>query len=297
MTKLKLKDPTLGELISTYQDSADFRALAPPTQKTYNIYLRQFEKLHSRKVSSITRPEIYKIYDAMSERPGAQEAMIKVGRRMFTWGLEREVIESAPIIRRTRKDRQASLSKSWESWTDAEITAFRKSAKEYADTNPEYAYVADAFEAALSTGQRFGDIAESMKTEGWDGEYFKMIQAKTGAAIMFKPHGRFLEIILAAVARNDRYIIGISRPYHGRISRLRYHFNIVRDLAGVTKVFHGLRKTVAVKLIEKGASEAQVAALLGHKTRRMVEEYSRDARATKLASDAARIMSDVIFAE
>jgi integrase len=51
-------------------------------------------------------------------------------------------------------------------------------------------------------------------------------------------------------------------------------------------VLHGLRKCAARKLAEAGCSESEIRAVTGHKTTRMVEEYTHDASKKQQASAA-----------
>lgn len=243
-------------------------------------------------VSKLHRSQIYDIYDEYSAMPGAQRTLIKVTRILFATGLECGWIATAPEVKQLRRDLNAK-SMPYVAWTDAHIHRFREMAAQYATQRPERRFVGDALEIALATGQRMDDICNQMRMDGWDGEYFEFTQSKTGARIRFKPSGVFWQIIQSRIG--EKYVLAIPPPNHGRLQRLRYHFDAVREMANVDPTFHGLRKTVAIKLTEAGATSAQAAALLGHKTRRMVEEYASEAKRIVLATAAANMMAVMEF--
>lgn len=288
---MKTNEMRLGELVERYTASSDFTSLQPATQRAYLIYLKRLSPLGNKIVSKLIRSDIYDIYDKYNGLPGAQRTLIKVTRRMFGWGLSRELIASAPMVQQGRAS--TSRRQPHMPWSDAHIRNFRTAAAEYASGRPDRQFVPDALEIALATGQRIDDVCNNMKMSGYDGEYFEVTQGKTGNLVRFKPSGRFKEILDGRIG--ERYVLCMPPPFHGRVQRLRYHFDAVREMAKVEPTFHGLRKTVAIKLTEAGMSEAQIAALLGHKTRRMVQEYAAMAQRTLLATQAADKMSVLDF--
>ena len=62
----------------------------------------------------------------------------------------------------------------------------------------------------------------------------------------------------------------------------REEFAVLRERR---RVFHGLRKSAVVFLLEAGCMDAEVAAVTGQ-TRQMIEHYSRQVNQKKLASAA-----------
>lgn len=289
MSTIKQPDLKLSELIERYTDSSEFRNLRPASQRAYSIYLGRLRPLHHRWVSGLTRSDIHRIWDQHQGYPGAQATLVKVTRRIFTWGLGWDVIHTAPMIPSSRR-MGADRPKPHPMWSDVEITKFRAAAMQY-----EHKFVLEFFEIGLATGQRIGDICNSMHTKNWDGVTFKLTQTKTGVEVQFRPAGAFKRILEEAVAEGRKYVLSMPPPYHGRDRRLRYHFDAVRDLAGVEGTPHGLRKTVAVKLREMGATSEQAGALLGHLTGRMVDDYAEEARRTVLATAAAVMISQIMF--
>jgi hypothetical protein len=62
----------------------------------------------------------------------------------------------------------------------------------------------------------------------------------------------------------------------------RQEMQMLRDKE---RVFHGLRKSAVVFLLEAGCTDAEVAAVTGQ-TRQMIEHYSRQVNQKRLASSA-----------
>ena len=69
---------------------------------------------------------------------------------------------------------------------------------------------------------------------------------------------------------------------HGRRKMKRDVFRPLRDN---NRVFHGLRMSAVVFLLEAGCTDAEVSAITGQ-SRQMVEHYARQVNQKKLASAA-----------
>lgn len=280
---------TLGELVETYLDSSAFRRLKPSSQKVYRIQLKKLAPLSGAKVSTLKRHDLYENWEKQSATMVGLRGAHRVARRLFNWAVERDLVETAP---RLPYATGFGKSEPYNAWDSFEIVKYQEAADQYIALHPDRTMVRDAVDIALATGQRSSDIVE-MRTSDWNGETFQLRQIKTGHVIKFKPSGRFKEILEQAKARRDKYVLYMPPPAHGRVARLRYHIDAVRERASIKKTIHGLRKTVAVTLREAGASNAQAAALLGHKTTRMIESYAREADQVVLASAAADLMARI----
>ena len=87
--------------------------------------------------------------------------------------------------------------------------------------------------------------------------------------------GRALELIreLSVVRRIDTDLIFVNR--WGRARFPREAWDVARDAAGIADFrFHDLRHTAASYLAMSGATLAEIADVLGHKTLMMVKRYS-----------------------
>ena len=158
------------------------------------------------------------------------------------------------------------------------LTRFREANKDRED-------LLLALDLALYTGQRQGDIL-AMSESDYDGKHIKVLQNKTGTFVKIKvieplksrldslPRGRFRMLLSRS-----------GKPYKEHHFRRQFRKAILEaGLGGL--VFHGLRKTATIKLIEAGCTDAQAQAITGHKTGEMIRHYRAQADATKLANEA-----------
>ena len=175
-----------------------------------------------------------------------------------------------------RKIKEGEGHKPWPEWA---ITAFRKHAK------------ADAllvFELALGTGQRAADLIK-MKWSDLEGDYIHVTQSKTGAKILV-PCAPELLHILKSTERRGIFILstqtGSPLTYSGAAQRI---VKVSKKAGTRAYSLHGLRYSAASILAELGATDAQIAAITGHKARSMVAKYSSGAKQKKLAKGIIKL--------
>ena len=142
-------------------------------------------------------------------------------------------------------------------------------------------------EAMYESGQRMGDILKLTlknirpKTD-WPGSVnmLTLVQEKTGNPVSLPISDSLTQKLLALVTRwDDKLFHGVSAAAVRRdVRRVR------KGLGAYTP--HGLRKSASCEAAEGGATEAQLQALLGHKTPRMAAEYRLEADQGRLAAAA-----------
>lgn len=165
-------------------------------------------------------------------------------------------------------------------------------------------FASTAVMIAYDTGQRIGDISQ-LKFENFQvGEppfddivLLRMKQEKTGQLITMRCTPRLASRImdLRSIARTS-----LENPSHawrnlenlnvlktaaGAISSSEYDTTtITRACQAVLKKtlpnyawipFHGLRKSATIRLVDAGATEAEVMAITGHKTSAMANHYGK----------------------
>ena len=141
---------------------------------------------------------------------------------------------------------------------------------------------------ALYTGQRQGDALAMSWSMLRNGE-IEVKQEKTGCYLRIPAHQKLLE----ALANADRSSVQIltntrGRPWTQDGFRTSWSKALVGPLAPIREaglVFHGLRKSAVVTLLEVGCTDAEVSAITGQ-SRSMVEHYSRQVNQRKLAATA-----------
>src|SRR5262249_50625351 len=138
---------------------------------------------------------------------------------------------------------------------------------------------------ALYSGQRMGD-ALAMRWDDVSGNIITVAQEKTRKRLAIPLH-EDLRRLLAEIPKTAVTILtstaGTPWTRDGFKTSWQKAFAEPKLHAGL--VFHGLRKSAVVFLLEAGCSDAEVAAITGQ-SRQMVEHYGRQVSQRKLAASA-----------
>jgi integrase len=141
-----------------------------------------------------------------------------------------------------------------------------------------------AIALALYTGQRLGDCLSMRWSVLSENGLIRVVQEKTGKQLLIPVHKR-LQKVLEAVPRRAVTILTSSegRPWQGFQTAWQKHKpGPVRE---AELVFHGLRKSAVVMLLEAGCTEAETAAVTGQSLQ-MVAHYAKQVNQAKLAATA-----------
>src|SRR5262249_14508543 len=142
---------------------------------------------------------------------------------------------------------------------------------------------------ALYTGQRQSDVLAM----GWPSVRDNLIavkQDKTGKQLWLPVH-RDLAAVLQDIPKRTMTILTNTRrkPWTASGIQVSWRDDLLSDelkeLREKRLVFHGLRKSAVVLLLEAGATDAEVAAVTGQ-SREMVAYYARQVNQRKLAAAA-----------
>jgi integrase len=135
---------------------------------------------------------------------------------------------------------------------------------------------------ALYTGQRPGDVCE-MTWGAIKGDEIEVRQQKTGHRLAIEIHPD-LKAILASTPRSDRHLFILSNRRGDRLTSgtfLTWCWDFSRE-RGMNRTPHGLRKNATEALFEVGCSAAEVAAITGHRSLKMIEHYGKRRDQAKL---------------
>jgi integrase len=135
---------------------------------------------------------------------------------------------------------------------------------------------------ALYTGQRLGDVL-AMKWSDIESGGIWVVQEKTGKRLLIPLH-RDLQAVLETIPKTAVTILTNSDgiPWQGGFQAT---WRKRKPAATKGLVFHGLRKSAVVTLLEVGCSTAEVSAITGQ-TMQMVEHYAKQVNQKKLAAAA-----------
>jgi len=269
---------SFDDLCDAYLRSDDYGSLALTTRGDYREridWLRQ--RFGALQVSGIDREFVVALRDKLAAKPRAADWMLQVLRRLLYFALDRPSrygLQYNPAARFKRAWRPSASSN--RPWTPAEVAAMTKV------PGP----IATAVMLGAHLGQREGDVLRLTWAQ-FDGEAVTLRQSKTGEQLVVPPHPE----LVAYLERLPRIELGTivvgarGRPLTG--NGFRTLFQRQRAAAGVLGItFHGLRHTAAQALAEAGCSEAEIRAVLGHRTSQMASHYTRRADQARLAGAA-----------
>ncbi|SMH60475.1 tyrosine-type recombinase/integrase [Azospirillum agricola] len=129
-------------------------------------------------------------------------------------------------------------------------------------------------ELAYDTGQRQADILSLTWTQ-YDGTAFMVQQSKTAAKVVASVSPE-MRARLATVKRTGVQVViaeATGQPY--KRMYFSHEFTRLRKLAGLPDdlQFRDLRRTAATELGQAGATDDQIRAQTGHKSRNVVSVY------------------------
>lgn len=269
---------TLRTLITAYERSPEWAALAPRTVKNRLIAMRPLAKVGDMRVQEWRRRDILLLRDAiaMSRGPAAGNAFAAAVATLFAWARDRGWIEHSPA------DRIKALpGGAYPTWTEADLTHALRHFSEHARR---------AVVLAVHTGQRRGDLV-NLRWSNIAGGVLRLRQEKTGAVLTLPIHPDLARELTAwRASSNGQHILAHDdgTPW----DRDHLTMLIVRERKAVgmreSLNLHGLRKLAAVRLAQAGCSAHEIAAVTGHKTLTEVARYTAAADQERLAESAAR---------
>lgn len=268
---------TMRALISAYETSPGFRALAATTQRTYRIYMRPWLLAGDAAPAKVTRREILAARDAMAETrgPAAANAFARITAALFDWAAENGWVAQSPA-HRIKSLPGGTLP----AWDDATIAAALRDLPEH---------LRRVVVLALYTGQRRGDLC-AMTWAAYDGRTIRLRQAKTGRALVIPAHPNLTRELDAWRAEMPAAVQILQSPRTGAWQPTHLSHEMPRALAklriGEGMNVHGLRKAAARRLAEAGCTVSEIAAITGHTSLSMVQLYTASADQERLAGAA-----------
>jgi integrase len=268
---------TFSALITDFTNSTEWNELSPKTQQLWRPLLARVEDAWSSlSVAGVKPRHVLALRDSYADRPGAANNLMRALSSMMTWSIPQGWRETNPCA----DLRKLKVGSGYEPWTWREIEHFHKHAR------------VDLWHGAaiaLYTGQRQADVI-AMKWNDIDRALIAVVQEKTGKRLWIPMHEN-LRVLLAEIPRVSITILTSSRRVPWTSDGFRHVWAdqlaspIMAPLRERRRVFHGLRKSAVVFLLEAGCSDAEVSAITGQ-SREMVEHYAREVNQRKLAATA-----------
>lgn len=275
----KFPTGTLGWLLHRYSESAELCALSPLTIKERrNIYGRITRAYGGLFVHAITQNDIYALRDAQADTPAMANKFVKCLRYAFKWGCRHSLIDGNPA-------RDVALlpvrSAGFVPLTSEDVAA-------YIATHPIGSRAYLAFMIAATINGRRADIAKigpQHISNGWV-RYVQDKNDATNPARIEVPLSPFLQQAIAATKTGDLTLLITERGKPFSIGGLGNKFKKWLSDAGIDapgKNTHGIRKAFASWAAESGATDEELMAGFGWRSRNQVSTYTKSAERAKLA--------------
>ncbi|MCF8503280.1 MAG: site-specific integrase [Caulobacter sp.] len=272
---------SMGALIAAYYQSAEFRNLAPLTQRTYRNMLDRVREEHGEKpVARLEPKHIHRMIDARASRPGSANNLLKRLHGVMKFAVERGWRRDDPTVS-VRKLRTRTVG--FRSWTEEDIAAFER-------RWPDGSRARLALRLLLYTAQRRSDVVRMGRQHMQNGQ-IAVRQQKTGTALLIPVHPT-LQSELDRLPRDQMVFLltGFGKPF-SPAGFTNWFSECAKD-AGLPPRSspHGLRKAAARRLAEQGCSAHQIMSITGHKTLSEVAHYTAAADQERLARTAVDVM-------
>ena len=284
--------PNVGDVVPgsvraacvAYYGSAEFKRMGKRSQHVRRLILEHFcEKQGSKPLKAMEPRHLIRWRDEKAETPEAANGLLKALRAVFRYAVTIELATGNPAL---TVPYLPAVGDGFHTWTIEEV-------RQYEARWPVGSMARLALALLLFTGQRRSDVVQLGRQHIRDG-HLHFTQVKNRAR---KPVKLVLPIV-PELARIMAATPGAGLTFlvseHGKpftVDGFGNRFRAWARAAGLDGCTpHGLRKAAAVRLAELGATAHELKAVLGHRTLKEVERYTKAAEQAPLARTAlARI--------
>jgi integrase len=257
---------TFNALVIAYKSSPEWRELSQGTKVLWGALLdRVVAAWGELQVREVEARHVLALRDQYADRPAAANNTLRALSAMLSWSIPRGWRETNPcLIVRKLKGGEAYAPWSWE-----DIETFRQKAR------PDLWTLGDVI------SMRWSAIKDGL---------ISVTQEKTGTKLWIPIHATLRSIL----AEQPRAALTILSNRRGEPWTKSGFVHVWRDellqqafasLKERRLVFHGLRKSAVVFLLEAGCTDGEVAAITGQ-SRDMVLHYAQQVNQRKLAASA-----------
>jgi len=284
----KKLDKCFVALIADYKASPEWAQMSESTRTDWARYLARIEELWGDlEVAGIEAPEVISLRDLWAHQPATANATLRCLSALMSWSIPRR----------------------WRTTNPCEFVPKLKGGPGYAPWPMEFVRLAElhlpkhlwwAVALALYSGQRQEDCLV-MRLDAIRDGVMSVSQGKTGKDVWIPVH-RDLRAVLEKIPKRATTVLSSSNgtPWttDGFRASWRKALAVPRQKGAILPVghplwpikraglvFHGLRKSAVVMLLEAGCTTAEVQAITGQ-SMDMVEHYSKQVNQRRLAAAA-----------
>jgi hypothetical protein len=264
---------TFGALITAYKASPEWKELSERTKGLWAPLLGKVNDAWAAlPVRGLEAKHVLALRDAHAKKPGMANNLIRALSSMMAWSVPRGWRDNNPCFGL----RKLKTGVGYAPWSMAQIEYLREHGKS------ELWWAAAV---ALYSGQRQADCL-AMLWSDVDSGVIAVVQQKTGKKLRVPMH-RDLRAVLDMIPRRSVTILSntLGKPWtvDGFKTSWGKELAHMPELRGL--VFHGLRKSAVVMMLEAGCTDAEVSGITGQ-SRKMVEHYARMVNQERLAAAA-----------
>lgn len=255
--------------------SPEWNALALTTQREWKRHRRRIVAAWGElEVRGLAPKHVLALRDDWADKPATANNMLRCLSSMLGWSVPREWRDDNPC-------RDVKPLKGGEGYAPWPWEAIEAAENELVGKGREYLWWAMAL--ALYTSQRLNDCL-IMRWSALSNNLITVKQGKTGKELVIPAH-KHLQMVLNTIPRRAVTILTSSEgtPWRGFQVSWQKHKPAMAIERGL--VFHGLRKSAVVMLLEAGCTEAETAAVTGQ-SMAMVAHYAKQVNQRKLAAAA-----------
>lgn len=275
---------TLQWLVDKYLESAVFKGLAPKTQSARRNMYKAVCKgdAGATPLAQIGRQTIAGGRDKRADTPFAAINFMKMMGYLFEWAVDAGYMDENPArgVKRPKVKTEGHTP-----WSEEDVIAFYRK-------HPEGSQARLAMELLLFTGLRRSDVYK-LGPQHVKKDVIEFRATKNDAELYIALHP-VLKATLASVKTG--HMAFLVTPVHGRpfksAASFGNWFGKVCAKAGVSGRAHGIRKSMAQKLAERGGSNQELKALFGWSSDAMASLYTKKADRRKMALAAAEKLSE-----
>lgn len=260
----------VGELIKAYKKSPEWLQLKPSTKEGWGIYLARIDAAWGAlEVRGLEPRHVLRFRDKWADKPATANATMRCLSSLLSWSVPRGWRTDNPC----REIRPLKGGDGYSPWPDDMLTLAEKEMR----TDLWWSAA-----LALYSGQREADCIKMTWADIKDG-VMHVVQGKTGKKVWVPVHVA-LKPILEQIPRRATTVLTNSdgKPWTPSGFKSAWRKDRPKVLVEGGYVFHGLRKSAVVRLLEAGCTTAEVQAITGQSIE-MVEHYAKEVNQRKLA--------------
>ena len=270
---------TLKDVIKRYKIFGDYRHKSSNTKANYEQGFELLFPLWGKNIKKIKRKHILDLMDKFQHKPATMASIRRVASIVFTYALNRGFIDAHPAMKL-----KIPKSVPHKAWTEQELSTIPSLVQP----------VRIGVTIGRYTGQRFCDIFNLRWSDIWmENISFPQQKTKNPLKVPIRPE---LQIALDEWKNkcppDMEYILSTKKHGHLKPAYFRHLWYREKKRLKLNCVLHGLRKTVAIELAEAGCTPHEIAAITGHKTLGMIQEYTREVRQLSLAQSATEKINE-----